>query len=119
MFVRMLKAKLHALRVTEAEVEYMGSLTLSRDIISAAGILPYEEVICSNFENGERWTTYVIPTDRPGVVGMNGPVARLGKVGDRIIAMSFGLMSEEDARFHQPTILVFGDENQIIRQSQR
>jgi aspartate 1-decarboxylase len=118
MLVRMLKAKLHALRVTEAEVEYMGSLTLSRDIINAAGMLPYEEVVCSNFENGERWTTYIIPTDCPCVVGLNGPVARLGKVGDRIIAMAFGIMSEEDARIYQPMIIVFGDDNQIIRKSQ-
>jgi aspartate 1-decarboxylase len=117
MFVRLLKAKLHAARVTEADIEYMGSLTLSREIMDAAGIIPFEEVVCSNFENGERWTTYVIPTDRPGVVGLNGPVAHLGKVGDRIIAMAFGLMSDEDARFHQPKVLIFDEKNRVLKHS--
>lgn len=111
MLINLLKAKLHGCRVTEAEVEYVGSLAVSEDIMQAAGMMPYELVMCANFENGERWTTYLIPTKKPGVIGLNGPAAMKGKVGDRIIAMSFALMDESDAQFHQPRVLIFGDGN--------
>jgi aspartate 1-decarboxylase len=111
MLINVLKAKLHGCRVTEAEVEYMGSLAVSEDIMQAAGMMPYELVMCANFENGERWTTYLIPTKKPGVIGLNGPAAMKGKVGDRIIAMSFALMDESDAQFHQPRVLIFNRDN--------
>lgn len=111
MLINVLKAKLHGCRVTEAEVEYMGSLAVSEDILKAAGMAPYEVVLCANFENGERWTTYLIPSKKPGVIGLNGPAAMKGKVGDRIIAMSFALMDESDAQFHQPRVLIFGENN--------
>lgn len=117
MFVRILKAKLHAAAVTEANIEYMGSITISKDILEASGMLPYEEVHCSNFRNGDRWATYIIPTDKPGIIGLNGPAAHLGKVGDRIVVMAYGLMTEDDARFHQPRILVFDENNQIVKRS--
>jgi len=113
MLIRMLKAKLHGVHITESELEYMGSITISREILDAAGMLPYEEVLCSNFANGERWTTYIIPTDRPGVIGLNGPAALKGSVGDRLIVMSYCLMGEDEAQMHQPTVLLFNEDNSI------
>jgi aspartate 1-decarboxylase len=117
MLVRILKSKLHAATVTEANIEYMGSITISKDILEASGMLPYEEVHCSNFRNGERWTTYIIATERAGVIGLNGPAAHLGKGGDRIVVMAYGLMTEEDSKFHQPRILVFDERNQVMKRS--
>ncbi len=117
MLVRLLKSKLHAVTVTEANLDYMGSITISREILEASGMLPFEEVHCSNFRNGERWTTYIISTHKPGVIGLNGPTAHLGKVGDRIIVMAYAAMGEGDAKFHQPKILVFGEGNQVVQRS--
>jgi len=111
----MLKAKLHACRVTEANINYLGSLTVSREILEASGMRPYEEVLCANFENGERFTTYIIKTDRPGVIGLNGPAARMGKVGDRLIVMAFCLLTEDEANFHQPVVLLFDEHNRILQ----
>ncbi len=113
MLIRMLKAKLHGVHITESELEYMGSITISRDILEAAGMLPYEEVLCANFANGERWITYIILTDRPGVIGLNGPAALKGKVGDKLIVMSYCLMTEDEAQMHQPTVLLFNEDNTI------
>jgi aspartate 1-decarboxylase len=109
----MLKAKLHGAYITESDPEYMGSITISREILDAAGMLPYEEVLCANFMSGERWITYIIPTDRPGVIGLNGPAALKGKVGDKLIVMSFCTMSEDEAQMHQPTVLLFNEDNSI------
>ena len=97
MLLRILRSKLHQATITETVLEYEGSITLSGEFIEAGGFLPYEEVLCGNFENGQRWLTYIIPTNRPGVVGLNGPAAHLGKVGDRLVVMAFALMSEEEA----------------------
>lgn len=113
MQIRMLKAKLHGVYVTESELEYMGSITISREILDAAGMLPYEVVLCSNFANGERWTTYIISTDRPGVIGLNGPAALKGNVGDKLIVMSYCLMTEGEAQMHQPTVLLFNEDNSV------
>ncbi|OPX22401.1 MAG: aspartate 1-decarboxylase [Planctomycetales bacterium 4484_113] len=113
MLLRILRSKLHQATITETVVEYEGSITLSREFIEAAEFLPYEEVLCANFENGHRWMTYIIPTDRPGVVGLNGPAALLGKVGDRLVVMAFALMSEQEAEGFLPRVVILGEGNRI------
>jgi len=113
MLLRILKSKLHRATITETVLEYEGSLTLAREFIEAAGFVPYEEVLCGNFENGKRWHTYIIPTNRPGVVGLNGPVAHLGKVGDTLVVMAFALLTEEEAEHFIPRVVVLGDGNEI------
>ncbi len=114
MFVRMLKSKIHMARVTETNLEYEGSITLSKSLCESAGLLDGEMVLVSNFENGERFETYVIITDREGVVGLNGPAAKLGNVGDRLIVMSYVLALPEIARTIKPKIVKLDENNKIL-----
>ena len=115
MFIRVLKSKLHMARVTETNLEYEGSITLSRSLCESAGLLEGEMVLVANFEGGERFETYVIVTDREGVVGLNGPAAKLGKVGDRLIVMSYILVTPEEAETIKPKIVKLDKDNNIIR----
>ena len=106
MEIEVLKAKLHRIRVTEACLDYEGSLTLDPDDMEAVGILPYEKILCADVENGSRFETYAIAGARgSGVCCLNGAAARLGKVGDRLIVMAFAQMDEADAA---------GDENGFV-----
>lgn len=115
MQIIMLKAKLHHARVTESALEYAGSLTIDRDIMDAAGILPYEKVLCANLRNGERFETYAIEGGRGSrTICLNGATAHKGIVGDRLIIFTFGLMPPEEAADHKPTVLVFDSENRQV-----
>jgi len=114
MFVRILKSKLHMARVTETNPEYEGSITLSRTLCECAGLLEGEMVLVANFENGERFETYVIVTEQEGVVGLNGPAAKLGKVGDRLIVMSYALVAPHEAETTKPKIIKLDKDNKII-----
>ena len=108
MEIEILKAKLHRIRVTEACLDYVGSLTLDPDDMEAVGILPYEKILCANVENGCRFETYAIAGARgSGVCCLNGAAARLGKVGDRLIVMAFARMSETEAANWQPKVKHF------------
>ena len=108
MEIEVLKAKLHRIRVTEACLDYEGSLTLDPDDMEAVGILPYEKILCADVENGSRFETYVIAGARgSGVCCLNGAAARLGKVGDRLIVMAFARMSEDEAANWQPKVKHF------------
>ena len=110
MEIEVLKAKLHRIRVTEACLDYEGSLTLDPDDMEAVGILPYEKILCADVENGNRFETYVIAGRRgSGVCCLNGAAAHMGKTGDHLIVMAFGQFTPEEARAHQPRI-VFIDE---------
>ena len=108
MEIEVLKAKLHRIRVTEACLDYEGSLTLDPDDMEAVGILPYEKILCADVENGNRFETYAIAGARgSGVCCLNGAAARLGKVGDRLIVMACARMSEDDAAAWQPKVKHF------------
>ena len=112
MTVTLLRAKLHRIRVTQACLDYVGSLTVDRDFMDAAGLYPNEKILCANVENGERFETYVIPGPRGSrVCCLNGAAAHKGKVGDRLIVMAFGQFTPEEAAFHQPRVVFFGDGN--------
>ena len=114
MWMVMLKAKLHHARVTEARLEYQGSLTLDPEWLDEAGMVPYEQVQVYNVENGERFTTYVIAGTRGRrEVIVNGAAARRAAVGDRLIIAAYAWMTPEEARDHVPRILILGRENQI------
>ena len=90
MRVHLLKGKLHRATVTGASLDYEGSLTIAEDLIERAGFLPFERILCSNLTTGARWETYVIPGPRQsGVIELNGAVARLGQIGDRLTIMAF------------------------------
>jgi aspartate 1-decarboxylase len=104
-----LKAKIRNIKVTGANLEYEGSITLDEDLIKKAGILPYEEVTVLNLENGQRFATYVIKGKRgSGVVELNGPAARMGVVGDRIMVLTFAYLTEDEIPFHTPAVVNAG-----------
>lgn len=101
-------------RVTDSNLEYEGSITIDKDILKEAGILPYEQVMVSNLNNGERFETYVIP-GKKGEICLNGPTARKGVVGDRIIVFCYEYMDSEEASNHKPKIIKLNEENKIIQ----
>jgi aspartate 1-decarboxylase len=112
--VHMLKAKIQGAKVTDAQLEYEGSLTLDKDLIEAAGLLPHERVQVLNLNNGDRSETYLIEGEKgSGVVCLNGPLARRGQVGDRIIVLAYCLLPEEEARRWQPRVVLLDENNRV------
>ena len=108
MLIEVLKAKLHRIPVTEANLAYEGSLTLDPDDMEAGGIVPYERILVADVENGNRFETYAIAGRRgTHVCCLNGAAAHKGKVGDRLIVMAFAQVSPEEAAGWQPKILRF------------
>ena len=108
MLITLLKAKLHRIRATEANVDYEGSLTLDPDDMEAVGIMPYERILVADVENGNRFETYAIAGRRGShVCCLNGAAARLGKVGDRLIVMAFAQMAPDEAAGWQPKVKHF------------
>ncbi|GGA69069.1 aspartate 1-decarboxylase [Pseudoclavibacter endophyticus] len=100
------KSKIHRAVVTQADLHYVGSLTVDLDLMDAADLLPGEQVAVVNVNNGARFETYLIPGERgSGVIGLNGAAARLGHVGDVIIVMSYAQMTTEEARDFVPTVV--------------
>ena len=115
MRVTLLKGKIHRATVTDANVDYEGSLTVDEDLLDAAGILPYEAVVCSNLNNGERFMTYAIGGRRgSGEIILNGPTARKGAVGDQIIIFCYEYYGEEEIKRHAPKIVRVNDKNRIV-----
>jgi len=109
MFLTMLKAKLHRIPVTEANLAYEGSLTLDPDFMEAVGVLPYEKILCANVANGKRFETYAIAGRRGSrVCCLNGAAAHMGAPGDLLIVMAFAGMSAEEASGFVPKVLHFG-----------
>jgi aspartate 1-decarboxylase len=101
-----LKAKIRDIKVTGAHLEYEGSITLDENFIEQAGILPYEEVQVLNLENGNRFNTYVIKGKRGScIVELNGPAARMGVVGDRIMVLTFAYLAENEIAAHAPRVV--------------
>ncbi len=112
----MLKSKIHRARVTEADLHYDGSLTLDRDLMDAAGLLPYELIHVLDINNGNRLETYVIEGSRgSGEVCINGAAARLVSPGDLVIVLSYASVEEEEVARHQPRLVYVDDENRITR----
>ncbi len=115
MLRQMLRAKIHRVTVTDACLEYEGSLTIDEDLLDAAGILPYELVVVSNLNNGERFATYAIAGERgAGAIVLNGPTARKAVVGDKIIIFCFEYYGEDEAKRHRPRIIQVDAKNKIL-----
>lgn len=115
MTVTLLKAKLHRIRVTEAKLDYTGSLTIDEDLMDAVGILNYEKLLVANVNNGERFETYAIRGPRgSGVCCLNGAAAHKGKVGDKLIVMTWAQMSEDESRLFTPKIGVLDENNRFV-----
>ena len=111
MFIEVLKSKIHRVRITEAELHYVGSVTIDEDLMDAANLIANEKVQIVNINNGERLETYVIKGERgTGQICLNGPAARKAQVGDIIIIISYCSLEQKDAKNHTP-VVVFPDEN--------
>ncbi len=111
MLIEVLKSKIHRVKVTQAELHYVGSITIDEDLMDAANVIENEKVQIVNINNGERLETYVIKGERgSGMVCLNGPAARKVQVGDIIIIISYAHMAFEEAKTYKPT-LIFPDAN--------
>lgn len=116
MYRTMMKSKLHRATVTEANLNYVGSITIDEDLMDAANLLENEKVQIVNNNNGARLETYVIKGARgTGVICLNGAAARLVQPGDNVIIISYSLMTEEQARSYKPIIVVLDENNQPIQ----
>lgn len=110
------KSKIHRCRVTEANLNYEGSVTIDADLMDAADILPHEQVQVLNVNNGERFDTYAIRGPRgSGVICLNGPAARLAHVGDLVIILTYASMEREELERHTPRVVMVDDRNRVRR----
>ncbi|MED4599539.1 aspartate 1-decarboxylase [Paenibacillus validus] len=115
MFRTMLKAKIHRATVTEANLNYVGSITIDQDLLDLLDMLPNEKVQIVNNNNGARFETYIIPGSRgSGVICLNGAAARLVQPGDKVIILSYAMMTDEEARKHTPSIAIMGEGNEVV-----
>ncbi len=115
MLIEVMKSKIHRVKITQAELHYIGSITVDEDLMDAAELVENEKVQVVNINNGERLETYVITGARgAGEVCLNGPAARLAQVGDVVILISYGLIKKEEGRTHKPTIIFPDDNNKLV-----
>jgi len=115
MLVSLCKGKIHRATITEANLEYEGSITIDKDLIKAAGLFPYEKVQVVNINTGSRLETYVIEGESgSGIICLNGAAARLGARGDKIIVIAYGHFTEEEARSFKPAIVRVDNHNKIV-----
>ena len=114
MQIEVLKSKLHCVKVTEANLNYMGSITIDEDLMDAAGILEYEKVQVADVNNGSRLETYVIAGERgSGMICLNGAAARFVSVGDKVIIMCYAFFTQEEAAAYQPTVVMVDEKNHV------
>ncbi len=110
----MLKSKIHRATITDADLNYEGSLTIDKELLSAVDLHPYERVMVYNINNGERFDTYAIEGQPgSGVIGLNGAAARKGLIGDQIIIVSYAFFSEEELNNYRPKIVLLNKSNKI------
>src|SRR3954447_2496299 len=112
----MMKSKIHRATVTQADLDYVGSMTLDADLMDAADLLDGEQVAIVDITNGARIETYVIPGPRgSGVIGINGAAAHLVHAGDLVIIMSYAVLEESEARAFQPKVVHVDEQNRIVK----
>src|ERR1700733_6862532 len=115
MFIEVVKSKIHRVKVTEANIDYMGSITIDEDLMDAANLIENEKVQVVNINNGERLETYVIKGKRgSGTICLNGPAARKGLVGDIVIIISYAHIEFGEAKRFKPSF-IFPDENNRLK----
>jgi aspartate 1-decarboxylase len=116
MQIRMLRTKLHGALVTQANLEYDGSISIDRDLMDQTGFLSGEKVLVANMASGNRFETYVIEApSKSGTIGLNGAAARLGTPGDRVIIMAWAILSFEEAEHFRPRVVKVDPENRPLR----
>lgn len=118
MKLTMLKGKIHRAKVVQAELDYIGSITVDEDLLDAAGILEYEMVCIVDINNGQRFETYTIAGERgSGLICLNGAAARCAQVNDNIIIMSYAQLTPEEAKKHSPSVVFVDENNRIVRKT--
>lgn len=116
MQISMLKSKIHRAVVTQAELNYVGSVTIDEDLMDAAGLFEYEHVHIVNVNSGSRIETYVIAGERgSGIICLNGAAARSGQKGDLVIIMAYANMTPDEIKTHRPKVVFVGDKNEIVQ----
>ena len=114
MLVSMVRSKLHHARVTDANIEYVGSITIDTDLLDAAKMVPYEQVLVVDVDNGARFETYIIPGEAgSGTIRVNGAAAHLVRLGDRLIVLAFGLVEYPPPAAWMPQVVVLNRDNAI------
>lgn len=115
MNITLMKSKIHRVRVTQAELNYVGSITIDEDLMDAVGIIENEQVHIVNNNNGERLVTYAITGERgTGIICLNGAAARKAQVGDVIIIIAYGSLSQEEARTFKPKVVFPDHDNKMV-----
>ena len=118
MNITLLKSKIHRAVVTQADLDYVGSVTIDTNLLREAGIMEYEKVQIVDINNGNRFETYTIAGEEgSGIICLNGAAAKCVNVGDKVIIMAYADMSTEEAATHKPTVLFVDDKNQIVRKA--
>jgi len=118
MELTLLKAKIHRATVTQADLDYVGSITIDSNLLAESGIMEYEMVAIADIDNGSRFETYVIAGEAgSGIICLNGAAAKCVNVGDKVIIMAYARMTPEEAKNHKPTVLFVDDENKIVRKA--
>lgn len=116
MFIHLFRSKIHRVTVTEANLNYMGSITIDENLLDASGILPHEKVQIVNINNGERFETYVIKGERgSGQICLNGPAARRVQLGDKVIIIAYAMLTLEESKTFSPTMVFVDDSNQVVK----
>lgn len=116
MLVNMLKGKIHRATVTQAELDYVGSITVDEELLEASGIYEYEKVQIVDINNGSRFETYTIAGERgSGLICLNGAAARQVQTGDKIIIMAYAVMDEKEVKDNPPRVVFVDDDNKIVR----
>ncbi|AFZ13805.1 L-aspartate 1-decarboxylase [Crinalium epipsammum PCC 9333] len=111
----LLLAKIHSCTITDANVNYMGSISIDQALLDASGILPYEQVQVVNVNNGERFITYAIAAPaNSGAIELNGAAARLGVKGDRLIIMTYAQFTPEEIKTHAPKVVMVDEQNHLL-----
>ena len=118
MEITLLKAKIHRAVVKQADLDYVGSITIDSDSLRESGILEYEKVEIADIDNGNRFETYAIAGEAgSGIICLNGAAARCVSEGDKIIIMAYAQMTPEEARDHKPTVIFVDEDNKIVRKA--
>jgi aspartate 1-decarboxylase len=118
MEITLLKSKIHRAVVTQADLDYVGSITIDSDLLEAAGIMEYERVEIADVDNGKRLATYAIAGEPgSGIICLNGAAAHCANVGDKVIIMAYANMTREEASTHHPQVVFVDEQNKITRRT--
>lgn len=118
MDITLLKAKIHRAVVTQADLDYVGSITIDSDLLRESGIMEYEKVEIADIDNGNRFATYTIAGEAgSGIICLNGAAAKCVNVGDKVIIMAYAQMTPDEVREHKPTVLFVDEHNKVVRKA--